>query len=241
MLDKERHIGRGELKEGEGNSDAGSSGAVMVDSKDFRGRISVTDGFLGDKRGPIGPISPNAKCENGSSHPNPMAPLSTFSAQLPVPDCIKSWKDDDCTDASDESPRTPKECIFDPFAPGPDAMVLAPINRKFGKKFRNIVARRLDFHDSSGRLSGARDLDNEDDVEEMMLESVYKTFLEAILLKQTAVFFAEHYDSHSAAPETPSLPSLLTGIAKTCPRAPLKPGTRRSKQIDNGLCRKLEF
>ena len=102
--------------------------------------------------------------------------------------------------------------------------------------------RRLNF-------TSSRALRNEsfgDDVEflsdEEMFESVYESLLEAIVLKQTEGALEEmsklEWDSDDCTtpPETP----ILTGVPDTCPAAPLK-RKGKSRTIDLGLCRKLEF
>ncbi|KAG4168067.1 hypothetical protein ERO13_A12G000800v2 [Gossypium hirsutum] len=47
-------------------------------------------------------------------------------------------------------PRTPKDGIFDPFAPGPECMVFAPSYRKYVDEMRITVARCLNFNISVG-------------------------------------------------------------------------------------------
>lgn len=141
----------------------------------------------------------------------------------------------------ERSPRTPREVVFDPFAPGPEHLAMAPLNKRYNNQVRSSVARRLAF-EFSLRFD---ECDRSDDVElitdEEMFESVYNNLLEAIVLKQTESFLAEasviEWDSDSY--RTPS-PPYLTGIAETCPGAPMK-SSAVSRKIDLGLVRKLEF
>ncbi|KAH1040752.1 hypothetical protein J1N35_042495 [Gossypium stocksii] len=50
------------------------------------------------------------------------------------------------------SPRTPKDGIFDPFAPGSECMVFAPSYRKYVDEMRITVARRPNFDISVGTV-----------------------------------------------------------------------------------------
>ncbi|KAJ6708500.1 CYCLIN-DEPENDENT PROTEIN KINASE INHIBITOR SMR11 [Salix viminalis] len=140
------------------------------------------------------------------------------------------------------SPRTPKDGVFDPFAPGHEDKILAPQCKKYYDEARASVVRRLNF------TSSFRALRNEsfgDDVElsdEEMFESVYESLLEAIVLKQTEGALEEmtklEWDSDDCT--TPPAAPILTGVPDTCPAAPLK-RKGKSRTIDLGLCRKLEF
>lgn len=118
------------------------------------------------------------------------------------------------------------------------------------KSPKKIVARRLDFLDDDDDVdgddsskSGEEGKELEILLEKTILDAVYGTLLKAIVLKQTEDFVAENSPSGSesllAAPTSP--PPSLTWIAETCPGAPMKAMAGKSRNIDPGLCRKLEF
>ncbi|KAH1030334.1 hypothetical protein J1N35_042508 [Gossypium stocksii] len=88
------------------------------------------------------------------------------------------------------SPRTPKDGIFDPFAPS---------YSKYVDEMRITVARRLNFDISVGTV-----------------------------------------ECDSDGSKTPPSAPCLNGVSDTCPGAPIKL-TGRSRVIDLGFCRKLEF
>ncbi|XP_075639115.1 cyclin-dependent protein kinase inhibitor SMR11-like [Castanea sativa] len=174
----------------------------------------------------LGPITPDSDREIGD---------------FPIDSNSNSNREDDPTD--DSSPRTPKDGVFDPFAPGPDDKALAPLCNKYPHEPKGIVARRLDFHSSVVAVE-AGDCGNgaEPLSDEVMFESVYENLLEAILSKQTEDVASEisnvYLDSDGC--RTPPFAPRLTGIADTCPGPPIKPAGQ-SRNIDLGLCRKLEF
>jgi hypothetical protein len=141
----------------------------------------------------------------------------------------------------DGSPRTPKDDVFDPFAPGPDDLALAPLCNKYLHVSKGIIARRLNFDFSSIEAveeeAGAQPLSDEE-----MLESVYENLLQVIISKQTEGLLSgiSHVDCDSDGCRTPPSAPRLSGVADTCPGAPMKP-TGKPRNIDLGLCRKLDF
>ncbi|XP_038702205.1 uncharacterized protein LOC119998830 isoform X2 [Tripterygium wilfordii] len=78
--------------------------------------------------------------------------------------------------------------------------------------------------------------------EEEMFDALYENLLEVIVTKQAEDALSEisnivcDFDACQTPPSAPR----LTGIADTCPGAPIKP-TGKSRNFDLGLCRKLEF
>lgn len=144
-----------------------------------------------------------------------------------------------------DSPRTPKGEIFDPFAPGSDELLLAPRCKKHLDEWRINVARCLDFGSCTKNPEARNQNKNGADQslsDEEMVESVYENLLETILSHKIKDVLAEmatiEWDDDAC--KTPTSVPRLTGIAETCPPAPMK-ATARSRNIDSSLCRKLEF
>ncbi|RZC78025.1 hypothetical protein C5167_002217 [Papaver somniferum] len=234
-----------------------------------------------DKRVSLGPITPNPDRETGEVVLDCFSPLSWVSS-TPGPVCSDAKRIDDTTEV-DSSPQTPKEDLFDSFAPGPDDLMLAPKVIKHIGKSCTSVSRRLnfdsspeDFNESSERLKfdsspedhnesserlncdasqedsnqvsesgnndnvACRSDDATDEVflhEEVLLETMYESLLDAIVSKQTEEIIAENIPDGMKTPT--SLP-LLSGITETCPPAPVKPPSG-SRCIDLAIRRKLEF
>ncbi|KAI4353600.1 hypothetical protein L6164_002537 [Bauhinia variegata] len=177
----------------------------------------------------LGPITPDSDREHGD-----------FKKQLKL-SCNGNGNKvafvDNC------SPQTHKDGGFDPFVPGPDDMAArAPKCRKYLDELKGSLSRQLSFdhcdlfeHEHSG-----------DDVESLsdqgMFESVYENLLEAIVSTQTDDSLTEmenvEYDPFNC--KTPPSEIRFSGIADTCPDAPLKP-PGRPRIIPAELCRKLEF
>lgn len=222
------------------------------------------------------------------------SPPSVISISSPL-------KTKDCLDSCEDiSPCTPKQDVFDPFAPGCEELALAPLVQKYLSRALSSISRKLDF-DSALRASPGdnvsecdsdvgRGKDSSSSDEEELLESVYGSLLEVIIRKQTeevivvasvspleenpilakltedvvdapvtptvespiAMKQIAEVAAASASPmeetecdndpKTPSSTPLLNGVAETCPNAPVKAAPpRRARNIDSGLCRKLEF
>lgn len=183
----------------------------------------------------LSPITPDSNKENSDVISCFTSPLTIVSSNLTTG--IYMNEDDDC-------PNTPKDGVFDPFAPGPDNLMLAPLSMKYLEESRSYVARRLNF----SSLMTDNDCENLECVSEtgfeddMVLEAVYDSLLEAIIHKQAEDILGEisAVDSSPDAHATPLFAPRLTGIAETCPGAPLK-SVKKSRNIDLSLCRKLEF
>ncbi|KAK7311269.1 hypothetical protein RJT34_09292 [Clitoria ternatea] len=147
------------------------------------------------------PITPEAVAENGD-----------IDIQLTV---IRKQLKLTCIGSDSVSPRTPKDGVFDPFAPQ---------NNKYVDEYRAIVTRQLNFHPSFDAQESLSDQD--------MVESVHQNLLQLILSKQAEDFLAQ-MSSDSDGCTTPPSPD-------TCPAAPMKaPGKPRN--IELSLCKKLEF
>ncbi|CAL4910931.1 unnamed protein product [Urochloa decumbens] len=100
--------------------------------------------------------------------------------------------------------ETPRESIFDPFAPGPDVAAWAP--KKQVIRGAEVPSRRKLNFDSDGPL------DRQEESEKILYDGC----------------------------KTPDSKPLLTGIASTCPDAPLRTSRKVSK-LSPSICRKIDF
>lgn len=202
----------------------------------------------------ISPSSPSSKLDNnGGFAPSPITPdsnkesadlMSAFTSPLTIISSPSMNEEDDDSymnvEDDDSSPCTPKEGVFDPFAPGPDKLTNAPLSMKHLEESRSYVARRLNFNslltkkDSEKREFGFDD--------ESLLEAIYDSLLEAIISQQAADILDEMtaIGSNNDVLETPPSAPRVSGIADTCPGAPMKP-VKKSRNIDLSLCRRLDF
>lgn len=198
---------------------------------------NLSDVSPSSKVAPLGPITPDSNKETGDF-------LFCFTSPLTL---VSSPRNDNSRASINFSPSTPVDGSFDPFAPGPEELAMAPHCKKYLKESRINVARRLKF-DSS--VNFFLDGDCKSDAEtisddEMILETVYDTLLEAIVSKQTEGLVTDilPLDRGFDGCKTPDSAIRISGIAETCPSAPVKTTgtTRKLRNIDQGLCRKLEF
>ncbi|KAJ6803631.1 hypothetical protein M6B38_292495 [Iris pallida] len=141
--------------------------------------------------------------------------------------------------------QTPSESIFDPFAPGPEEMALAPNPKK--KTLRGTkmpLRRRLIFDLRSDSEEEMEEIESTLlDKEDTLLESICKSFLELIVSNQAKQISSEYLtkeDNLIEGLKTPTSLPLLTGIADTCPAAPTRP-VLKFRRLDQSICRKLEF
>lgn len=200
----------------------------------------------------LGPITPDCNKEIGEFPIDFLSPLSLLN-KPPKVACFDSSNTNKVEDEEDDndnddpfacvhdcSPQTPKDGVFDPFAPGPDNMALAPISKKYFDESRPIVARRLNF-DSS--IEAVEDGTHEDAARTLsdkeMLESLYQYILE-VIETESVISQVSNVDWDSDGCKTPPSAPRINEIADTCPAAPMKP-SGISRNIDFGLCRKLEF
>ncbi|GKE74553.1 cyclin-dependent protein kinase inhibitor SMR11-like protein [Tanacetum coccineum] len=70
------------------------------------------------------------------------------------------------------------------------------------------------------------------------MERVYESILEGIISKEAEDILSEIVAADVLM--TPPSAPRLSGIAETCPGAPMKPATKL-RNIDSRLCKKLEF
>uniref|UniRef100_A0A0E0MIZ8 Uncharacterized protein n=1 Tax=Oryza punctata TaxID=4537 RepID=A0A0E0MIZ8_ORYPU len=147
--------------------------------------------------------------------------------------------------AADEDPsygcQTPRESIFDPFAPGPEELACAP--KKKVIKAPELPSRRQLSFDSGDypvkRLSFEFDDAEEED---QFLERICKMFIDLIISNQALEMTGKDLigSNSPGSCETPSSEPLLTGIADTCPDAPLRRPVK-AVQLSPSICRKLDF
>ncbi|KAK6267435.1 hypothetical protein QUC31_018272 [Theobroma cacao] len=199
----------------------------------------------GNEETSLGPITPDANREIGEFPYNCNSPPTAVKKPQKIPhfDPDATTNQDSLASANHCSPKTPKDGVFDPFAPGPEDMVLAPLCRKYIDEMRTSVARCLNFDCSVRNVdSGTHGTGAESISDEEMFESVYENLLEAIVSNQAEGFLNEFlnigWDSDGC--KTPPSAPCLNGVAETCPGAPIKP-SGKSRNIDLGFCRKLEF
>lgn len=188
----------------------------------------------------LGPITPDPARNNGDFPVDSKSPLTLLRNKVASFDSNRNSDKNQLGCLVNGSPRTPKDDVFDPFAPGSDDMALAPLCNKDLLVSKGIVARRLDF-DSSLEIvkeeAGVKCLSDE-----QMLESVYQNLLEVIVSKQTEGLLSgiSVVDCDSDGCKTPLSEPRLSGVADTCPGAPIK-AAAKPRNIDLGLCRKLDF
>lgn len=197
------------------------------------------------------PITPDSNRETLLSPPQYFASPLTLSQTFPTAICADSQFNDYPSSANVEALcTTPKDVLFDPFAPGPDVFLLAaPQCRKCRRASWANVVRQLTF-DSSASYVDNTDTHHQTDAktkiveEEMSLfQTLYGNLLEVIISMQTKEIPSAKYPSNilvSDGFETPTSESRLCGVAETCPQAPIRP-SRKFRDIHKGVCRKLEF
>ncbi|KAK3018230.1 hypothetical protein RJ639_002764 [Escallonia herrerae] len=139
----------------------------------------------------IRPMTPDSGRENGEVPFAAASPITLVASPSTQSGFDSHQKDDPCS-SSEDSPRTPKEGVFDPFAPGPDKLMLAP-HRKHNQESRVSVARRLNFNSTLKIVGDAKcEIDAEMiSDEDILLETVYVTLLEAIVSKQSEMVLRE--------------------------------------------------
>lgn len=193
----------------------------------------------------LGPITPDADKENGDFPIDFQSPLTVMRKPHKLSGIDSNCDENGCevSFVENDSPQTPKDGVFDPFAPGPDNVAWAPQCKKYLQDLRISVARRLDFNISFETVQSEHPgYDAESLSDQEIFESVYENLLEVIVSKQTEGVLADitnlEYDSDEC--KTPPSAVRLSGIADTCPGAPVK-HENEPRIIHVGLCRKLEF
>lgn len=189
------------------------------------------------------PVTPDSNPESEDQFYGFSSPLTLYSSS-PNLLCLNSYQNNHKNFPNEDSPQTPKETVFDPFAPGPDKLLLAPHGGKCMEESRINVVRQLNFNSTANLLGDANHEANKEIIlgEEKLFESVYGTLLEAIISEQTQELVAKALTqvSESDGYRTPTSAPCLNGVADTCPGAPVK-STSKFRVIDKELCRKLEF
>lgn len=148
-----------------------------------------------------------------------------------------------CFDFNNNGSKTPKDSIFDPFAPVHDKFMLAPRSKKCMEESRNNIVRRLNFSSTTNLVSWNQEAYNDTiSEEEQMFDIVYSDLLDVITLERTKEIASESVFQVSDSDGfcTPKFAARLTGIAETCPGAPKK-SISKYRNIDKKLCRKLEY
>ncbi|KAI3447870.1 hypothetical protein Pfo_004535 [Paulownia fortunei] len=205
--------------------------------------LSQSSTRAANRRPSIGPLTPDSNRENGEQNHDLSSPLTVVSSP-PNSHCFNSTKSNPATSPDGNSLETPKETLFDSFAPGPDKFMLAPHHRKYREESWTHVKRRLNFMCETNLV---RDICHESNIEtisdeEHLFEIVYSTILDAIVSEQTKELVAKFptRDSDLDGFRTPKSAPHLSGVAETCPGAPVK-STSKYRNIDKEICRKLEF
>lgn len=171
------------------------------------------------------------------------SPISCLPKAMAL--CFSSQ--DGILSSNGDSPRTPKESVFDPFAPGPEQLLLAPLCLKKTGDPRIGVARMLNFEECTRVLNFEECGENATNMDaitsdEQLLGKLYRMLLQIVISKHTEEVLVGNPTpvSDSDGDRTPTSPQLLSGIAESCPAAPKKTA-RKFISIDKGLCKKLEF
>lgn len=203
-----------------------------INAKDVR--ISETS-VIGKERSSLGPVTPDINGDSRDPLIDPKSPLTLPNKS----DQLDSVKD---VTGDNESPHTPKEDVFDPFAPGSDNLLQAPQCRKQLDEWRASVARRLNFGSSAEELE-KRSIEGDETCmsDEEIVELMYKNLLETILESRIEDILAESSVEWADDDcKTSSFIPKLSGIAETCPGAPVR-AAAESRNLDLRLCRKLQF
>ncbi|XP_075499847.1 unknown protein 1-like [Primulina tabacum] len=148
-----------------------------------------------------------------------------------------------CFDFNDNGSKTPKDSIFDPFAPVHDKFMLAPRSKKCVEESRNNIVRWLNFSSTTNLVSWNQEAYNDTiSEEEHMFDIVYSDLLDVITSERTKEIASESLCQVSDSDGfcTPKFAARLTGIAETCPGAP-KRSISKYRNIGKKLCRKLEY
>ncbi|XP_062231043.1 uncharacterized protein LOC133928641 [Phragmites australis] len=140
--------------------------------------------------------------------------------------------------------ETPRESIFDPFAPGPEEAACAP-KKKVIRGAEVLSRRQLNF-DSGDYPAKRLSFDRSDSEEaDQYLQVIHKMILDLFIsdgsLDREEEIEKNLIDSspHESC-KTPVSKPLLIGIATTCPDAPLRPSLKVLK-LSPSICRKIDF
>jgi hypothetical protein len=138
--------------------------------------------------------------------------------------------------------QTPRANIFDPFAPGPEDCG-AP-KKMLVRGAEALSRRKLIFEADDFPVRRLSDEFDDSEEEELYLQGICKMFLGLIFSNQALEATQDREDLIDAIPpesyKTPESQPRLTGIADTCPDAPVRPSLKMLK-LSPGICRKLDF
>lgn len=155
--------------------------------------------------------------------------------------CISSEAPDDSLSLGCETPR---ESIFDPFAPGPDVAAWAP--KKQVIRVAEVPSRRKLNFDSGDFPVKRLSFDCSDSEEEDGYLQVIQKMILDLIISDGPLDGQEESEkvlidsSLNESCKTPDSKPLLTGIASTCPDAPLRPSHKLLK-LSPSICRKIDF
>lgn len=197
-----------------------------------------------EDRDNLGPNTPDTDREDGDTFVSLKYPLSLPEMMLEVDVLDSSRENDDQALArvdQTSSPHTPKHSVFDPFAPGPEDLLLAPRCDKRLDEWKSSVARRLKFGGFASSLEDRIDMNClSTPSDEEIVDSVYNIILEVVIANRMEEVSSSISDWDFSKCKTPHSPPLLNGIAETCPGAPMK-SSMVSRNTSLGTCRKLLF
>ena len=139
--------------------------------------------------------------------------------------------------------ETPRESIFDPFAPGPEA-ACAP-KKKVARGAEVPPRRKLNFDSGDYPVKRLSFDSSDSDEEDQYLQVIHKMILDLLIVdgpldgqEETGKNVTDS-GLHGSC-KTPDSKPLLTGIASTCPGAPLRPSLKALK-LSPDICRKIDF
>ncbi|CAI9087945.1 OLC1v1022152C1 [Oldenlandia corymbosa var. corymbosa] len=133
-------------------------------------------------------------------------------------------------DATYDDICTPKGSVFDP--------LIADRHPKQGgqEDTPSSAVRSLNFDNAAADQMVVEETVVSESEEETLFQTIYGAIIEEIIVMQAkGVTDSVGFGSPTSVPK-------LSGIAETCPPAPLKqPNRSKFRNIDRSLCRKLEF
>lgn len=214
---------------------------------DANKRVSGQMAAIGDEdRDNLGPNTPDTDREDGDTFVRTKSPLALPEMMLEVDVLDSSREKDDQALAyvhQTSSPHTPKDSIFDPFAPGPEDLLLAPRCDKRLDEWRSSVARRLKFGGFPSSLEDRIHANcSSAPSDKEIVDSVYDVIWEVVIMNRMEEVSADisGADWDSTKCKTPHSAPLLNGIAETCPGAPMK-SLMGSRNINLDTSKKLLF
>ncbi|XP_068669314.1 unknown protein 1-like [Aristolochia californica] len=187
---------------------------------------------------PVGPVTPLPDRGNVIALAGSETPLTSTSASSTSLRLTSSNGDEMELTGSSPDVGTPKSHVFNPFAPGPEEMNLAPRKMPL-EESRSRVARRLLFDSDCNSVESLGE-----EYEESLLDAIYESILDFVLSKQVAEISSLNLPLECSLLnvfQTPRHLPRLTGFADTCPGAPMKPLGGSRVFTHTSLYRKLEF